>query len=51
MMETARVDEGYDAVSMRRVLLLFTGERALPELPPKALRLTRRSTRIWIGRP
>jgi uncharacterized membrane protein len=36
---------------MRRVLLLFTGERALPELPPKAFRLTRRSTRIWIGRP
>jgi deoxyribonuclease-4 len=49
MMETPGVDEGYDAVNMRRALLMFTGERALPELPPKAFRLTRRSTRVGIG--
>ena len=45
MLETPGVDEGYDAVNMRRALLLFTGERELPELPPKAFRLNRRSTR------
>ena len=44
MLETPGVDEGYDAVNMRRALLLFTGER-LPELPPRAFRLNRRSTR------
>jgi deoxyribonuclease-4 len=49
MLETPGVDEGYDAVNMRRALLLYTGERALPELPPKAFRLTRRSTRVGIG--
>ena len=49
MLETPGVDEGYDAVNMRRALLLFTGERALPELPPKAFRLTRRSTRTGMG--
>jgi deoxyribonuclease-4 len=46
MLETPGVDEGYDAVNVRRALLLFTGERALPELPPRAFRLNRRSTRI-----
>jgi deoxyribonuclease IV len=45
MMETPGVDEGYDAVNMRRALQLFSGALALPELPPKAFRLTRRSTR------
>jgi apurinic endonuclease APN1 len=45
VLETPGVDEGYDAVNIRRALLLFTGERALPELPPRAFRLNRRSTR------
>ena len=49
MLETPGVDEGYDAVNMRRALLLFTGERTLPALPPKAFRLTRRSTRTGIS--
>jgi deoxyribonuclease-4 len=49
MLETPGVDDGYDAVNMRRALLLFTGERTLPALPPKAFRLTRRSTRTGIG--
>ena len=49
MLETPGVDEGYDAVNMRRALKLFTGERALPELPPKAFRLNRKSTRTGIG--
>jgi deoxyribonuclease-4 len=49
MLETPGVDEGYDAVNMRRALLLFTGERSLPQLPPKAFRLTRRATRTGIG--
>jgi deoxyribonuclease IV len=49
VLETPGVDEGYDAVNMRRALQLFTGERALPELPPRAFRLNRRSTRTGIG--
>jgi deoxyribonuclease-4 len=49
MLETPGVDEGYDAVNMRRTLLLFTGDRELPELPPKAFRLSRRSTRTGVG--
>ncbi|HEX3218690.1 MAG TPA: deoxyribonuclease IV [Candidatus Limnocylindria bacterium] len=46
IMETPGVEEGYDAVNLRRALLLFGGATALPELPPKAFRLTRRSTRV-----
>ena len=49
MMETPGVDEGYDAVNMRRAWLLYGGAAALPELPPKAFRTTRRSTRTGIG--
>jgi deoxyribonuclease-4 len=49
MLETPGVDEGYDAVNMRRALLLFSGERSLPELPPRAFRLNRRSTRLGLG--
>lgn len=45
VMETPGVDEGYDAVNMRRGWLLYGGADTLPELPPSALRLTRRSTR------
>ncbi|HEX6655721.1 MAG TPA: deoxyribonuclease IV [Candidatus Limnocylindria bacterium] len=46
MLETPGVDEGYDAVNMRRALLLYNGAETLPQLPPKAFRLNRRSTRI-----
>jgi deoxyribonuclease IV len=45
MLETPGADEGYDAVNMRRAWLLFNGAEALPELPPKAFKLNRRSTR------
>ena len=50
MMETPGVDEGYDAVNMRRALLLYGGATTLPELPPKAFKTSRRSTRAGIGR-
>jgi hypothetical protein len=46
MMETPGVDEGYDAVNLRRAWLLYGGTESLPVLPPKAFRLTRRSTRV-----
>ena len=49
MMETPGVDEGYDAVNVRRAWLLFGGVERLPILPPKAFRLTRRSTRVGPG--
>jgi deoxyribonuclease IV len=45
MMETPGVDEGYDAVNVRRARLLYAGAETLPTLPPKAFSLTRRSTR------
>jgi len=45
IMETPGADEGYDAVNVRRALLLYGGASSLPQLPPKAFRLTRRSTR------
>jgi deoxyribonuclease-4 len=48
IMETPGVDEGYDAVNMRRAWLLYSGQ-ALPELPPKAFKLHRRSTRVAPG--
>ncbi len=46
MLETPGADEGYDAVNMRRALQLFLGATELAQLPPKAFRLTRRSTRM-----
>lgn len=49
ILETPGVDEGYDAVNIRRALMLYTGAQSLPELPPKAFRLTRRSTRTGIA--
>ncbi len=49
MLETPGVDEGYDAVNIRRALLLFRGAQELPVLPPKAFRLSRRSTRAGPG--
>ena len=49
VMETPGVDEGYDAVNMRRALMLYRGATELPQLPPKAFRLTRKSTRAGMG--
>jgi deoxyribonuclease-4 len=46
MLETPGVDDGYDAINMRRAWLLYNGATTLPTLPPKAFRLTRRSTRV-----
>ena len=49
MMETPGVDEGYDAVNLRRAWLLYGGATSLPELPPRAFRTSRRSTRTGMG--
>ena len=46
VMETPGVDEGYDAVNLRRSWLLHGGAASLPELPAGAFRLTRRATRV-----
>jgi deoxyribonuclease-4 len=46
IIETPGVDEGWDAVNMRRAWLLWGGAAELPELPPKAFRTSRRSTRV-----
>lgn len=51
MMETPGVDEGYDAINVRRAWLLYGGAVELPILPPKAFTLTRRSTRFGPTRP
>jgi deoxyribonuclease-4 len=51
MLETPGVDEGYDAVNIRRALLLYGGAEELPVLPPKAFKLNRRSTRAGPGEP
>lgn len=45
VMETPGVDEGYDAINMRRSWLLHAGGAALPKLPARAFRLARSSTR------
>ncbi len=45
VMETPGEEQGYDAVNMRRSWLLYGGALALPELPARAMRLTRRSRR------
>ena len=45
VMETPGVDEGYDAVNLRRSWLLHAGARSLPALPQRAFRLTRQATR------
>ena len=49
IMETPGADEGWDAVNMRRALLLWRGATELPVLPPKAFRTNRRSTRVVRG--
>ena len=51
IMETPGVDEGWDAVNMRRALLLWRGETELPILPAKAFRTNRRSTRLVRPKP
>jgi deoxyribonuclease-4 len=45
VMETPGVDEGFDAVNMRRSWLLYAGAEQLPILPPRAFRTSRASTR------
>jgi deoxyribonuclease-4 len=45
VMETPGVDEGFDAVNMRRSWLLHAGAETLPILPPRAFRTSRASTR------
>ncbi len=45
VMETPGVDEGYDAVNLRRARLLYGGAMELPTLPPKAFKLNRKSLR------
>jgi deoxyribonuclease-4 len=45
IMETPGADEGWDAVNVRRVRALYDGATTLPELPPRAFRTSRRSTR------
>jgi deoxyribonuclease IV len=46
IMETPGADEGWDAVNMRRAWMLWRGATELPDLPPKAFRTNRRSTRV-----
>jgi deoxyribonuclease-4 len=45
VMETPGVDEGFDAVNMRRSWQLYAGADALPVLPARAFRTSRASTR------
>ena len=45
ILETPGVDEGYDAVNMRRAWLLQRGTTELPVLPPRAFRVSRASLR------
>jgi deoxyribonuclease-4 len=49
VLETPGVDEGYDAVNLRRAWLLWGGAETLPPLPPRAFKLNRRSTRMGPG--
>ena len=44
VMETPGVDEGFDAINMRRSWLLYGGAETLPILPPRAFRTSRAST-------
>ncbi|MEO8247159.1 MAG: deoxyribonuclease IV [Chloroflexota bacterium] len=46
VLETPGEDAGYDAVNLRRARLLYAGHTALPQLPPKAFKLNRRSSRV-----
>ena len=51
IMETPGVDEGWDAVNMRRAWQLWHGATELPVLPPKAFQANRRSTRVVRASP
>ena len=51
IMETPGADEGWDAVNMRRALLLWSGSTDLPELPRRRSGRPRRSTRVVRGDP
>jgi deoxyribonuclease-4 len=50
ILETPGVESGYDAVNLRRAWLLYSGAGELPQLPPRAFRMSRRSTRVGPGR-
>jgi len=45
VMETPGVDEGFDAVNVRRSWLLHRGAVTLPDLPPRAFRVSRVASR------
>ncbi len=49
IMETPGADEGWDAVNLRRAWMLWSGAGELPVLPPRAFRVSRRSTRAAPG--
>ena len=49
VMETPGVDEGFDAVNLRRSWLLYRGEKSLPVLPSQAFRATRAASRTNRG--
>lgn len=51
IMETPGVDEGWDAVNMRRAWLMWRGDTDLPTLPPRAFTMNRRSTRMVRAKP
>ena len=46
ILETPGVDDGYDAVNLRRARMLYSGVAELPRLPAAAFKLNRRSTRV-----
>ena len=48
LLETPGMDDGYDAVNLRRAFLLWQGATELPILPPKAFRTSRKSTRTGV---
>jgi hypothetical protein len=50
ILETPGVESGYDAVNLRRAWLLYSGAVELPQLPPRAFRMSRRSTRVGPAR-
>ncbi len=49
IMETPGGDDGWDSVNLRRAYLLWRGDEILPQLPPRAFRTSRRSTRTGPG--
>lgn len=49
VMETPGVEQGFDAVNLRRSWLLHRGAESLPVLPPRAFRATRAASRAGRG--